>query len=587
MKLFGKKDSNAAAPEELAGDDLGEMDAGLEEIEGVSAPAEKSLSAPSRSMAGAAGGGRKNLLVLVGLLVVAGVAGGYFWFMGNNDEPIHVTAQQTPVTPPADMAAATPPMPDPAAPAVAAVDPLAAPAVDPAVVAAADPMAAPAADPAAAVTPVMPATDVAVAAGAPAADPLAATAPSAGNPADPFATPAADPAAPAATDPAAAAATDPAAAAAVLGQPPADEATAIAAVPAGAPPVESPDDQTPDAPAAMAAPATPDGMPPQPAATDPAAAGIAAAPVEAAPAESAPSWAAPGTAVVPGTTNPAANATSPNDAELAIVQHADVMDQLSRPADTQTAVAAGAAATPAAATGAPFDPAAANKTVNRNAMKTVGEILEQPGIVRPLPSGYMTIRKESDAGSIDSRLTKARAALAEGNNSAALELFDDLHKDYPKDKRILMGRAVSLHKTGQKDEALSAYEDVLNRDPKNLDALNNMLGLLKEKDPQLAVEKLQELHDAYPYQGDIAAQLGVAYGSTGQYDQALRYLDLAEGLKPGTSFVLYNKSVLLDKMGRSREAAGLYRQILRMAADGDIDQNLPLDSIRRRLAALQ
>ena len=150
-----------------------------------------------------------------------------------------------------------------------------------------------------------------------------------------------------------------------------------------------------------------------------------------------------------------------------------------------------------------------------------------------------------------------------------------------------MGRAISLHKLGQKDEALAAYEAVLNRDPKNLDALNNMLGLLKEKDPQLAVEKLQELQAAYPYSGDITAQLGVAYASTGQYDQALRYLNLADGLKPGSAFVLYNKSVLLDKMGRTREAAPLYRLILRMAAEGDIDQSLPLESIRRRLAALQ
>ncbi len=553
MKLFGKKDSNAAAPEELAADDLGEMDAGLDDLEGVDAP-EKALSAPSRSMSGAAGGGRKNLLILVALVVVAGVGGGYFWFTGSNDsEPIHVTARTTPTTPPADMAAVAPPMPDAAMPA-------------------ADPMAAA----------VAPATDV-TAAVASAADPLAATAPAAGNPADPFAVPATDPAA-------VAPATDPAVAAAVLGAPPADEATAVAAMPAdGTAPVEMPDDQAPDAQAAMAAPGTPDGMPPQPGAAEPAAGVMAgSAPVEAAPAESAPSWAAPGTAAVPGTTNPAANASSPNEAELAIVQHADVMDQLSRPADTQAAIAAGATATPVAtaATGAPFDPSA-SRTVNRNAMKTVGEILEQPGIVRPLPSGYMTIRKESDAGSIDSRLTAARSALAEGNNSAALELFDDLHKDYPKDKRILMGRAVSLHKMGQKDAALSAYEDVLNRDPKNLDALSNMLGLLKEKDPQLAVEKLQELHDAYPYQGDITAQLGVAYGSAGQYDQALRYLNLAEGLKPGTGFVLYNKSVLLDKMGRGREAAVLYRQILRMAADGDIDQTLPLESIRRRLAVLQ
>lgn len=579
MKLFGKKDKNAAAPEALPADDLGEMDAGLDEVEGASVAAQP-LSAPSRNLSGAAGGGRKNLLILVLLVAVLAVGGGYFWLMGESDsEPIHVTAKtNTPPMPQADIAAAPAPAVDPMAPPA---DPMAAPA---------DPMAAPA-DPMAAATPAVPA-----AAGATPADPFATPADPAASVAavDPMAPPAADPmAAPAdpmavpadpmaaPADPMAAATpaapvTDPAAAAAVLGLPPADDATAIAAVPA--PAAGAPEDAI-DMPAAETMPATPDGMPPQPAA---AAADPAAAPVEAAPGETAPSWAAPGTAAVPGTTNPAANATSPNEAELAIVQHADVIDQLSRPADGQASAAAG---TPLA-TGAPFDPSAP-VTSNRNAMKTVGEILEQPGVVRPLPSGYMTIRKESDAGSIDSRLTKARTALAQENNSAALELFTELQADYPKDKRILMGRAVSLHKMGQKDEALAAYEAVLNRDPKNLDALNNMLGLLKEKDPQLAVEKLQELHDAYPYQGDIAAQLGVAYGSTGQYDQALRYLNLADSLKPGSAFVMYNKSVLLDKMGRSREAASMYRQILRLAADGEIDQNLPLESIRRRLAALQ
>ena len=563
MKLFGKKDKTVpVASDDLPGDDLGEMDAGLEEMEGAAAPAQP-LSAPSRGLSSAAGGGRKNLLVLVLLVAVLAIGGGYFWFMGESEnQPIHVTAQtNTPAVPPQPE---TPPAPDalasalpPAAPAPSADVSTAAGTATPA-----DPFATPAATDAAPVAAVDPM--------APPTDPLA-------PPADPMAAVAADPAAPAAMDPAAPAApaTDPAATAAVLGLPPTDDAAAIAAIPA-----TGTVDDAPDMPAAEAAPATPDGMPPQPgmAAADPA----PAAPVESAAGETAPSWAAPGTTTVPGTTNPAANATSPNEAELAIVQHADVIDQLSRPADGQAAAATAAPV----GTGAPFDPTTST-TINKNAMKTVGDILEQQGVVRPLPSGYMTIRKESDAGSIDSRLTKARAALAQDNNSAALELFNDLHADYPKDKRILMGRAVSLHKMGQKDEALAAYEAVLNRDPKNLDALNNMLGLLKEKDPQLAVEKLQELHDAYPYQGDIAAQLGVAYGSAGQYDQALRYLNLADSLKPGSAFVMYNKSVLLDKMGRSREAASLYRQILRLAADGEIDQSLPLESIRRRLAALQ
>lgn len=545
MKLFGKKEKNAAAPEQ-ATDDLGDMDAGFEEMEGVSAPAAP-LSAPSRSLAGASGAGRKNLMVLGALVAIAGLGGAYFWLMGDSqNEPIHVTAQTQP---------ATPPMPDAAAPAAA--DPL-----------------APAADPAAAATPPMP-DATAVAPTAP-ADPFAAPPADAAAAPDPLAAAnvAADPAAPAA---ATVTATDPAAADAVLGLPPADDASAIAAVTGGTP-ADTMDEQALDTPPA-AAPATPDGMPPQPAA-EPA---TAAAPVEAAPAEVAPNWAAPGNAAVPGTTNPAAAATSPNEAELAIVQHADVIDQLSRPAGAPVAAAPGG-------TGAPFDPATSGAATSA-AMKSIDDILSQQttvkAVVRPIPSGYVTIRKERDAGSIDSRLTSARVALAEGNNTAALALFDDLHNDYPKDKRILMGRAVSLHKLGQKDDALVAYEAVLNRDPKNIDALNNMLGLLKAKDPQLAVEKLQELHDAYPQQGDIAAQLGISYGSAGQYDQALRYLEMADSLKPGSGFVLYNKAVLLDKMGRSREAASHYRQILRMAADGDIRETLPLDSIRRRLAALQ
>ena len=550
MKLFGKKDKNTAP--ELAADDTGEMDAGLEEMEGASVSAAP-LSAPTRSLGGAAGGGRKNLMVLGALVAVAGLGGTYFWLMGDNDsQPIHVTAQtQTPV-----------PMPDPAAAVVPAVDPAAG---------TPDPAATPTDPMAAAVTPA--ASDPAATAAAPAA------------PTDPFATPPADPAA-ASADPLAAAtvAADPAApatdpAAAALGLPPADEATAAAAIPAATAPADMADEQAPDMPAAATAPATPDGLPPQPAAS-----AAAATPAEAAPGETAPNWAAPGNAVVPGTSNPAAAATSPNEAELAIVQHADVIDQLSRPAGTAPDAA------PAAGTGVPFDPST-GADANRAAMKSVDDILNQQttvkAVVRPIPSGYMTIRKESDAGSIDSRLKSARVALAQGNNGAALGLFNDLHQDYPKDKRILMGRAVSLQKLGQSDEALAAYEAVLNRDPKNIDALNNMLGLLKAKDPQLALEKLQQLHDAYPYQGDIAAQLGISYATTGQYDQALRYLEMADSMKPGSAFVLYNKAVLLDKMGRTREAASLYRYILRLAADGEIDQELPLDSIRRRLAALQ
>lgn len=587
MKLFGKKGNDTQAPDnsDLGEDELGldgAPDAGPDASDLPASADEQSeapaLTAPSRRLASAAGGGKRNLIVLGALALIGASAVGYFMFMGNDySAPEHVTAQSSPMpvsdippqpaTPPADIAAATPPAADPAAPAPAA-DPLAA----------ADPLSAP--QPAA-------------------ADPLAATPPA------PDATAAADPAAPAAApaaDPLAAAPPAPTAADAALGTPPTDEAVALTPVPvdpvtgaptdaaAAAPVTPAPGEVAPDLPlpgdpaaaTGAATPPAPDAASTTTAATPP---GVDLPmpdmPDMPTPAEAAPSWAAPGTAAVPGTTNPAAKASSPNDAELAIVQNAAVLDQLSRPADVKP----GDPAAAAAPTGMPFDPS--SKPAAADVLKQLQQNLEQTAVRRSLPSGYMTIRKESDAGDMDSRLTSARTALAQGRSLAALELFDDLKKDFPKDRRVLMGRAVSLQKLGQSEEALAAYEAVLNRDPKNLDALSNMLGLLKSRDPGLAVAKLQELRDAYPYQGDITAQLGIAYAENGNYEQAAKYLEMADSLKPGSAYVLYNRAVLLDRMGRSKDAGLLYRRILRMAADGELDQQLPLETIRNRLGTLR
>lgn len=604
MSIFGKKggDSEDAALEDQefgdpALDDMS-LDAGAEDagapaadegLDDLDAPAsefgetEEPLAAPSRKLASAAGGGRRNLLILLLLLVLAGLGGGYFYFMGGMPEPPQPAVVKATVPQPApakldklkkdaEKKAADGMMPAPL-PGDAGGEQI-----------------VPPADPFAAVNDPLALEPVPGAPPQPGADPLAGleTAPAA--PPQP---------APADAD----AQADPL----NLGAPPADEAAA--AIPAesmmtaAAPVAAAPDEQMPEMPppempqpgaevaagvAAVPAPA-PAAAPGQgedlPMPVDAATGQTAAPAVEtAAPKEEAPAWAAPGNPEVPGTTNPLAKTASPSEAELAIVQSAAVLDNMAPPKAAKGAAKDAGKEQPKS-TGAPFDPAAP-RPGTQEALEKVGEIIEKPAVIRPIPSGYMVIRKDSEAGDVDSRLTAARVALAQNRTTAALELFDDLKKDFPKDRRALMGRAVALQKLGQNDEALAAYEDVLRRDPKNLDALTNMLGLLKAKDPMLAIDKLLDLRNAYPYQGDITAQLGIAYATAGRYDEALKYLEMADALKPGSSYVMYNRAVLYDKMGRSRDAGALYRQLLRMAADGELDQQLPLDAIRKRLAAL-
>jgi len=217
----------------------------------------------------------------------------------------------------------------------------------------------------------------------------------------------------------------------------------------------------------------------------------------------------------------------------------------------------------------------------------VTDILATPATIRPLPHDYLVVKKEHNANDIDARLTSARSALAQGNYQAALELFDDLYRKNPRDMRFAMGRAVALQKLGQTDEAMEAYQAALRTDPRNIEALTNVLGMLKGKDAPTALKKLQQLRDLYPANADVTAQLGMVYGEAGDYANAVKYLDMADALKPGSPIVLYNKAVAFDHMGKTAEAADLYRKILILATDGDLDQSFPLEQVRERLAVLR
>jgi Flp pilus assembly protein TadD len=543
------------------------LDEGFEDLDATAdAPADEApvtedggpLAAPTRNMS-SGGGSKKNLIILGGLLAVLLLGGGgaYFFLMGGDDTPANPpVAMPAPAAPSeATFAANTDPAATPTDPAAA--DPaaaVAAPAPDAlAAVPAADPGIAPPADPAA--VPAMPPAD-------PAAVPPVVDATAAVTPAPTATVPTVDASAATTVDAAAAAVTPPVETAAVappapeepadLGAPPAEEATAT--------PLTTPAATT----TSVTAPVTPAPAEPQPdlpmpeqAVTTPATTVTTTV--------TQPT----GTTTVTTTATTPAGTTEPSEAELAIVQNAAILDQVTQPGTVSR----------------PFDPAAPTPS-QTNAIKEVDKLLQQQAIIRPLPPSWLQVKKNYDADDMDSRLTAARSALAQNRNAAALQLFTDLKLKYPKDSRVLMGRAVALQKMGQTDDALAAYEAVLNANPKNLQALTNMLGLLKSRDPQLAVAKLSELQQAYPYQPDITAQLGVALGQAGEYEKALRYLEMAEAMDPGSAYVIYNKAVLYDKMGQASAAGDLYRQLIRMSADGTLDENLPLEQIKRRLSVL-
>jgi Tfp pilus assembly protein PilF len=255
----------------------------------------------------------------------------------------------------------------------------------------------------------------------------------------------------------------------------------------------------------------------------------------------------------------------PAPAERAIVQNAPVMDSLS-----------GNAAAPARRAVQPMPP-----------LEAVANIVNSMPNVRPLPSSYLTVKKDRNSGDFDSMFKVAQGLLKQGKYGSALQMFNNLLADAPKDTRLLMGRALCLQNMRHHEAALEAYEAILREDPKNLEALVNLLGLLKSQNPEMVVEKLTELRSAYPYDADILAQLAIAHGAMKSYPDALMYIEMAEALQPDNAAFLYNKAVILDKMGQTARAATLYRHLLRIAAERELPVSLPVEAIRQRLARIQ
>ena len=259
----------------------------------------------------------------------------------------------------------------------------------------------------------------------------------------------------------------------------------------------------------------------------------------------------------------------PTSAELAIVQNAAVLDSLSPPSSVDMR-----------AFGVVSDDAIYNELL-------ATDILSQPADIRALPEKYLVVRKDHSASNASSRLTAARTALSYGRYSAALGLFEELYKKGSWNESVSMGRAVSLQKIGQIPLAVSAYKEIVEKNPKNVDALTNMLGLLNGQGPDEAIEKLLQLRDIFPFNSNVTAQLGVVYGVAGDYENALKYLEMADALKPGNPNILYNRAIVYDRMGRTIQAANIYRQILLLAGDGILNQNFPIETVRNRLSVIR
>lgn len=203
------------------------------------------------------------------------------------------------------------------------------------------------------------------------------------------------------------------------------------------------------------------------------------------------------------------------------------------------------------------------------------------------PSKVVIVRKAVKADTQKARVVAAQRALALGRYESALNLYSTLYKLNPRDPHVLAGRATAMQKLGRFDESILAYEELFDIDADNVEAQINMLGMMSEKYPSVALRRLKMLHEDHPENVMIVAQMGIAHGRLGSYEDAITALGMAASMEPKNAEHIYNMAVISDRGGFHAEAMDYYEQALEVDSVYGGSRSVPRESIYERLVLLR
>ncbi|MCB9982097.1 MAG: tetratricopeptide repeat protein [Rhodospirillales bacterium] len=213
-----------------------------------------------------------------------------------------------------------------------------------------------------------------------------------------------------------------------------------------------------------------------------------------------------------------------------------------------------------------------------------------PSTVNPATSPgsrLIVTRKQANPGSKEARLIAAERATRLGRYESALEIYEGLYVSNKRDPNILLGRATALQRAGYDDEAIAAYEELLEIRPHNVEAQINLQGLMSKRYPAVALRNLKDLNEDQPGNSAVIAQLAVVEAQLGHYAEAIRYLGVAASMEPNNANHVFNMAVIADRAGDKKQAIRFYEEALEVDTLYGAGKTIPRETVFERLAQLR
>lgn len=152
---------------------------------------------------------------------------------------------------------------------------------------------------------------------------------------------------------------------------------------------------------------------------------------------------------------------------------------------------------------------------------------------------------------------------AAGDASESRQVLEQWLREHPEDVAARLVLATAYQIAGQMDTAVAEYTRVLENEPKNLVALNNLAWLYTEQDNPRAVEIARQAFEQAPERADVMDTYGWALFQDGQVDVGLKILKEAAARTPNEPIIRYHLAAGLAKTGEKDQARQELEAILR------------------------
>lgn len=192
---------------------------------------------------------------------------------------------------------------------------------------------------------------------------------------------------------------------------------------------------------------------------------------------------------------------------------------------------------------------------NARAHALAGDAHLAAGRPREAAEAYRTAHELAPSAALVVRTYQSLAAA--GEEAPGIALVESWLARQPGDQALRLLLAGALHRVGDREASARAYRRVLEAEPENFIALNNLANVYQETDDPRALELARQAYEAGPEYPETLDTYGWLLVESGELEQGLRFLELAFEKAPESAVIRGHLAEALERLGRPAEARAI------------------------------